>query len=197
MANEGYWPGVQRHRVVIDEEGERLVLPYRHRPRSLAETVLVVAVIAVSALPIIRALGAPIDLFSLEGMISWVLMVVSLLAFEVGQRLGRETIRVRGGFLEVSRGIGPLRRTWRFPVTVIRGLTTWETPDNFVVDRWRTMQDRWPWSRPRDGSVKLDCGRDSFYLAEAADPPEGVKIVQWLARRLPPSATEWEATGIS
>ena len=196
MANEGYRPGALRHRVVIDEKGERLVLPYRRRPTSLAETLFVVAVVAVAALPMIRTLGTPIDLVSVEG-ISWLLMVVSLLASEAGQRLGRETIRVRGGYLEISRGIGPLRRTWRFPVTAIRGLTAWETPDNFVVDRWRTLKDRWPWARPRDGAVKLDCGRDSFYLAEAADPPEGLTIAQWLARRLPPSATEWEATDIN
>ena len=149
------------------------------------------ALAALIVLPL-RSFRAPGDLVGPEG-IGWLATMVSLLVVTAGQWFGRETVRVRAGRLEICRGIGPLRRTWRFPAAAVRGLTAWEAPDNFVVERWKEVRDRWPWARPRDGAVEFDCGGKSFYLAEAADPPEGRTIAEWLARRLPPTATEWEA----
>lgn len=193
MAQEGYYrAGGLPHRLVVDEEGERLVLPYRRRPISWVDWLFGTAALAVVTVLTLRALRGPVDLLSADG-IGWLTTIVSLLVAAAGRYFGRETIRVRGGRLEISRGIGPLRRTWRFPAAAIRGLTTLELPDNFLVDRWKAVQERWPWARPRDGAVKFDCGDHSVYLAEAADPPEGRAIAEWLARRLPPSATEWGA----
>lgn len=129
---------------------------------------------------------APFLIFWLSGWaVGWVYAASTLLQ----QLFGAEIVRVVNRDLEFSAGVWPLRRTWRYRGDSIRNLMGWSVDDDLFSAR--NLQRPF-WLRPRTGAVKFDYGADSMFLATGVDEPEGRVIAEWLAKRLPRSATELE-----
>jgi len=99
---------------------------------------------------------------------------------------GAEIIRASLTDLEVSKGAGVLRRTWRYRADTIRHLASCEP----VRDLWRMSDMQTPiWMRNRSGAVKFDYGAETIFIAAGVDEPEGRVIARWLALRLPTGAS--------
>ena len=86
--------------------------------------------------------------------------------------------------LIVSRGIGPLRRTFRYRVREISELVT-PFAEEEAKPRVHNI-----YVRPKAGAVRFDYGRKTVHFAETLDEADGEAVVAWLRRKLPRSAGE-------
>lgn len=120
----------------------------------------------------------------------WALGWVFAASTIVTQIWGAEIIRASPMGVEVSKGGGPFRRTWRYRADAIRHLRSFEPASDLFG--MRSMQTP-IWIRNKVGAVKFDYGADTIFLAAGVDEPEGRQIAQWLAARLPVGATDVQA----
>jgi len=134
-----------------------------------------------------RELTQHFDLFIAGWLGAWTVGGAFAIGLLTGQLFGAEIVRVVGRDLEVRIGAGPLKRVWRYRGDAIENLTSW-APDVSMFG-WGRYQRPF-WMRPRTGAVKFDYGADSIFLGTGIDEPEGRAVADWLARRLPRSATE-------
>ena len=176
-------PGM-RHRVEIGAGGEQLRIPIRREWFIVAFLPFWLFGWAMGEISAIRQLESRFEPFLLFWLGGWTVGGLFFAAVLAAQFAGAEILRADGRDLEVSMGIGPLRRTWRYRGDAIRNLTSTE-PD---TDVWGRRRVNWILARPKTGAVKFDYGAESIYLAAGVDEPEGREIVAWLARRLPRGA---------
>jgi hypothetical protein len=108
------------------------------------------------------------------------------LAGVAGEFFGTEIVSVERGELVVSRGIGRLRRTWRY---VARDIA-WMVSDGSVTEEQAKPVVHHIFHKPDLGAVRFDYGRDAVFLAETLDEESGEEIVRWLRSRLPRSASD-------
>lgn len=107
------------------------------------------------------------------------LFAASTIVMQLG---GSEIIRVVGGDLEISNGVGVMRRTWRYLGSEVANLQS-DQPNVFGLP---IRSFDYPFFiRPRTGAVRFDYGAASVYCAQGLDEPEGRTIVEWIGRRLP------------
>jgi hypothetical protein len=127
------------------------------------------------------------DLFLLVWLCFWALGWCFAAATIASQVAGSEVIRVVGRDLELGIGVGKLVWRRRYRSDHIRNLSSsdpnpwgmpWRMPQPLPIGRW---------SR---GAIKFDYGARTIYAATSAEEAEGRMIVDWLAPKLPRSATE-------
>jgi hypothetical protein len=111
--------------------------------------------------------------------------VLMLFVAWVGEFFGTEIWSVSGGELIVSRGIGPLRRTFRYKVSGIRELTSGSSKD----DKGKSHV-HYIFYRPKSGAVRFVYQGKTLHFADWLDEDEGEEIVRWLRPRLPRNASE-------
>lgn len=111
--------------------------------------------------------------------------LLMLLLDWVGEFFGTETWRVTGGELIVSRGIGPLRRTFRYKVSGIRDLVS----DGPSKEGQARPKVHYIFHKPESGAVRFAYEGKTIAFAEWLDESEGEQIVRWLRPKLPRNAT--------
>jgi hypothetical protein len=160
-------------------------------PRSWKLVFVTLLLLPFKDLSLLRDLHRPHD-WADEAMLALATVVfLMLLVAIVGEFLGSETISVARGELVISRGIGPLRRTFRYPVADIADLTS-DDPSAGGYDRSRSGSARHlqlRFGRLKDGAVRFDYLGKTVYLAGNLQEAEGELIVNWLKMRLPRTAT--------
>jgi hypothetical protein len=105
------------------------------------------------------------------------------------QVAGSEIIRVVGRHLEIGIGVGKLRWRRRYRGDQIHNLDS-SDPNPWGWQWWQAQGLRSPFGRRRQGAIKFDYGSETIYAASSVDEPEGRMIIDWLAPKLPRSATE-------
>jgi len=104
----------------------------------------------------------------------------------VSEYLGTEIVSVQRGELIVSRGIGPLRRTFRYRVAGIAELVASDP----LADPDAKPTIHHIYFKAKSGAVRFEYGDKTVYFAETLDEAGGEAIVRWLMPRLPRSASE-------
>jgi hypothetical protein len=104
------------------------------------------------------------------------------------QLAGSEIIRVVGRDLEISIGVGSLRRRKLYRGDQIRCLDSSDPSPS----AWPSRMQQVPFARARQGAIKFDYGAQTFYAASSADEAEGRMIVEWLRPKLPRSSSDAE-----
>lgn len=120
-----------------------------------------------------------------------VLGVVLWLAAFVSEFFGTEIISTERGELVISRGIGPVRREFRYRVSDICELVS-RDPSAEGDGKQGVHHILW---RAKNGAVKFEYGEKEIYLAETLDEEGGERVVDWLRQRLPRSASEMMLRG--
>jgi hypothetical protein len=153
--------------------------------------------------PLLRAIGKR-DLFDEILVAVFAAASAGLLVAIIGEFFGSETLSVVRGELVVTRGIGPVRRTFRYRVGGIAGLTSHDLADDdgggYRGARGYGSQAgpkgggkrhiHFIFFRPKSGTVRFEYGRETIYLADWLDEKEGLHVVKWLTTRLPRGAAE-------
>jgi hypothetical protein len=119
---------------------------------------------------------------------AWALGWIFAAATIASQIGGSEIIRVVGGDLEISDGVGTLRRRRLYRGDHIRRLIG--SDPNPMGFPFRFGSNQLPFARPRQGAIKFDYGAQTIYAANSIDEAEGRMIVTWLSPKLPRSAAE-------
>lgn len=188
-------PRAARHRVEIVDGREQLRIPARRNWPTALFLGLWLALWSVGGAVVISELVRHFEPFLLLWLSFWAvgwLFAAGTLAMLIG---GSEQVRVIDGDLELSAGVGRLRRTWRYRGAAIRELRRAETPS---WGPWFVRNQTMPiLLRPRSGAVQFDYGADTIFFASGVAGPEGGRIAVWLARRLPPSASVCFAEGVT
>ena len=129
------------------------------------------------------------DLFLLFWLGGWALGWAFAAAVVANQLGGSEVIRVVGRDLEISRGVGPLRRRKLYRGDLIRHLDS--SDPNPMGWPWFMSwgAGNAPFRKPRVGAIKFDYGAETVYAASDVDEADGRTIVEWLKPKLPRSAT--------
>ena len=140
---------------------------------------------AKEAKPIGDFLKNPTDPFSDALMLLILAGWVFWLAAAVGEFFGSELVSIERGELIISRGIGPIRRTFRFKVIDIAGLCS----DGPVTEEQAKPVLHHIFRKPELGAVQFEYGREIVHFAETLDEEGGEAIVRWLRPRLPRTAT--------
>ena len=104
----------------------------------------------------------------------------------VGEFFGTEIVSVERGELVISRGIGRLRRTFRYRVGDIAEMVS----DGPVTDEQAKPHLHHIFRKPKDGAVRFAYGDTTIYFADWLDEAEGETVVRWLKPKLPSAATE-------
>lgn len=173
-------PRKARHRVEIVDGREQLTIPFRRNWFAMLFLPLWLCGWLFGELGAITEISRSFQPFLALWLCVWTIGGAFAVAMWVAQ-FGGERLRVANRDLEVSVGVGPVRRTWRYRGKAIENLMAW-APDD---DAFGFRRNQRPfWLRPRSGAVKFDYGADSIFLATGVDEPEGRMIVDWLARRL-------------
>jgi len=92
----------------------------------------------------------------------------------VGEFFGTETWSVSGGELVVTRGIGPLRRTFRYKASGIRELTSGDPKDEKGKSHLHFI-----FHRPDSGAVRFGYEGKTVHFADWIEEEEGQVIVRW------------------
>ncbi|MES2054442.1 MAG: hypothetical protein V4564_00765 [Pseudomonadota bacterium] len=186
MANRYVEPSTARHSVERIDGVEQIRVPVRRQWYALvfiAVWLILWTIGGIAAMSELARHFEPFLVFWLSGWaIGWLFAALTV----AGQIGGSEVIRVVNRDLEVSSGVGLLRRTWHYRGDAIHHLAS---HDPVVGPFQMASQLQWPifW-RPRIGAVKFDYGASRIFLSAGVDEPEGRMIVDWIARRLPASA---------
>ena len=102
----------------------------------------------------------------------------------VGEFLGTEIVSVERGQLVVSRGIGRLRRTFRYSVSGIAELVSTDP----AIDEKGKRHLQHIFLKPKAGAVRFEYGDKTIYFASSLDEREGEVIAAWLRPKLPRTA---------
>jgi hypothetical protein len=133
------------------------------------------------------------EVFNVFGKTDWfdrlmMLVLVALglfwLVAAVGEFFGTEIVSVEGGELVISRGIGLLRRTFRYPVGQIAELVSTDGS----VDEHGKRHLHHIFLKPKTGAVRFEFGQRTVHFADSLDEAQGEQIVRWLKPKLPISA---------
>jgi len=114
------------------------------------------------------------------------LALLMLLLDWVGEFFGTETWRVAAGELIVTRGIGPVRRTFRYKVSGIRQLASGSSSK----EAHAKPKLHYVFHKPEWGAVRFGYEGKTISFAEWLSEAEGEEIVRWLRPKLPRSASE-------
>jgi hypothetical protein len=174
-------PRGARHRVGIANGSEQLTIPLKRNWFVMLFLLLWLWGWALGWLSVARDLSHGFQPFEAAWLCGWTASGVFAIAALAAQ-FGSERLRVVNRDLEVSTGVGPLRRTRRYRRQAIENLMAW-TPEPYIFNAGRGQRPFWMRQRTT-GAVKFDYGAKSIYLATGVDEPEGRMIVEWLARRL-------------
>ena len=122
-----------------------------------------------------------------DGMIVfWSAIWLAWLVAAVGEFFGTEVVSVARGDLIISRGIGPLRRTFRYPIGEIAELVS----DGPANDEQAKPRLHHILLQPKTGAVRFAWRGKTVCFADWLDEDEGAQIVRWLRPKLPQSAME-------
>ena len=174
-----------RHRTASVEGVEKLIIPARRNYFILLFLTFWLCGWTVGGGFAMSEIWSSFSLFLLFWLGGWAMGWIFAASTILTQIAGTEIIRVVGGDLEISTGVGPLRRTWRYHGTEVVNLQS-EQPSIFGFPM-RTFD--YPFFiRPKTGAVRFDYGAASVYCAQGLDEPEGRTIVNWIGERLPRAA---------
>lgn len=180
-------PRAARYRVETLGGVTQLRIPIgRHRPTLIFLPLLLAAGIAEGVRKWTQLVTTESTL-ELIWFSTWALGWLFLAGMLATQLFGEEIVRVMNRNLEVTRGIGPLRKTWRYRGEEIRELSGW-LPD--IGTFGQPILPDWIFRRPLTGAVKFDYGDERVFLAAGLDEVEGQPIAAWLGRRLSRGAME-------
>jgi hypothetical protein len=150
----------------------------------------------VGGLAAMSQLRQDFDWFLVFWLGGWLLGWVFAATTISSQLAGSEIIRVAGRDLEISVGVGPLRRRRLYRGDRIRNLDS-SDPNPMGWGWWQGAGvSRSPFGvfgKPQQGALKFDYGAETIYAASSADEAEGRMIVDWLKPKLPRSATDLSA----
>lgn len=136
--------------------------------------------------PISDFLKNPTDLFSdalmLVVLFGWLVWLVAV----AGEFFGAEIVSVERGELIIRRGIGRLRRTYRYLAKDI----AWMERDGPVTEEQAKPVVHHIFRKPKEGAVRFNYGREVVFLGDTLDEETGETIVQWLRPKLPRSASD-------
>jgi hypothetical protein len=124
------------------------------------------------------------DWFDELMMLVFVALGLFWLVAAVGEFFGTEIVSVGRGELVISRGIGRLRRIFRYPVGQIAELVSTDAS----VDEHGKKHLHHIFLKPKTGAVRFEFGDATVHFADSLDEAEGEQIVRWLKPRLPASA---------
>ena len=136
-------------------------------------------------------LSQQFDWFLVFWLGGWLLGWVFAAATIGSQLAGAQIIRVAGRDLEMSIGVGRLRRRRLYRGDRIRNLDS--SDPNPMGWEWWQRGGQSPFGvfgHQHQGAIKFDYGAETIYAASSATEAEGRMIVDWLKPRLPRSATE-------
>lgn len=173
-------PRGARHRLEIANGGEQLTVPLKRNWFVMLFLPVWLCGWVFGEVSAIVQLSQGFQSFLAVWLCGWTIGGAFAIGLWIGQ-FGSERLRVVNRDLEVSAGVGPLRRTWLYRGKAIENLMA-RTPETDLFSMGRNQRPFW--MRPRTGAVKFDYGADSIYLATGVDEPEGRMIVGWLTRRL-------------
>jgi hypothetical protein len=175
-----------RHRVERLGGVEQLRIPI---PRSRPARILLILWLAIWTAGIAAALWVWLQerlaatlVFLLFLLVFWLVVAIVLAA----QLAGAEILRVAGNALVLSRGVGPLRRAWRYRADRISGLRPCAPEEPAWPRRRGALQQAF--TRPETGTVRFECDGATVYFADYVSEAEGRDIAAWLAQRLPATA---------
>jgi hypothetical protein len=174
-------PHKARHRIEIADGREQLTVPFRRNWFALLFLPVWLCGWAIAWISVARELSHGFQPSTAVWLFAWSLGGVFAIGALVAQ-FGSERLRIVDRDLEISIGVGPLRRIRRYRGNQIANLTAW-TPEPYRFYAGRRQRPFWMRQR-NTGTVKFDYGAKSIFLANGVDEPEGPMIVDWLARRL-------------
>jgi hypothetical protein len=174
-------PRGARHRVEIANGGEQLAIPLKRNWFVMLFLPVWLCGWAFGWISVARELSHSFQPSAAAWLFVWSLGGLFAIGALVAQ-FGSERLRIVGRDLEVSIGVGPLRRIHRYHGKKIANLSAW-TPQPYRFYPGRSQRPFWMRQRTT-GTVKFDYGAKSIFLANGVDEPEGPMIVAWLARRL-------------
>jgi len=178
-------PGAARHRIVVVDGIETLRIPPRRQWFVIAFLPIWLTMWTFGGVQAMKQVVLDHEPFLVVWLIGWAagwIYATTTLAMQVA---GSELVHVVHGDLEVSSGVGPLRRTWRYRGSAIGDLTSHVPTDSIWTGRGL---DRPFFLTPTSGAVRFSYGAKTVYLAPGIDEPEGRQIVAWMMRRLPQRA---------
>jgi hypothetical protein len=114
----------------------------------------------------------------------FVALALFWLVAAVGEFFGTEIVSIERGQLVISRGIGRLRRTFRYPVGQIAELVSADP----AMDEHGKKHLHHIYLKPKAGAVRFEFGDEDVHFADSLDQAGGEQIVRWLKPRLPASA---------
>jgi len=135
--------------------------------------------------PIMEFLKDPSDPFSDAFMLlivgGWIVWPVAV----AGEFFGSEIVSVERGELIVRRGIGRVRRTFRYLVKDI----AWMERDGPITEEQSKPVVHHIYRKPQAGAVRFNYGREVVFLGDTLDEETGETIVRWLRPKLPRTAS--------
>jgi len=181
------WLGPRLRTEWVDGVQRLRLLP----PRSWKLVFFTLLLVPVKEFSLIRDVHRPRGLLDEVTLAVVALLFAMLVVAIIGEFLGTETVGVARGELVVSRGIGPLRQTFRYAVADIAGLASEDPtaqgyrPDSLAAKRHLSII----FWKPKRGAVCFDYRGKTVYFADRLGEAEGEMIVNWLKTRLPRTAT--------
>lgn len=115
----------------------------------------------------------------------WIVLFVGMIVAAIGEFFGFEVFSVGRGELMVRRGIGPISRTFHFPVGGIRELVGSDPTDKEGKRHLGNIL-----LKPKAGAVRFECDGKTHYFGDSIDEADGEAIVRWLRPKLPKTATD-------
>lgn len=124
------------------------------------------------------------DWFDEAMIVFWAAIWLGWLIAAVGEFFGTEIVSVERGQLVLRRGVGRLRRTFRYPVAQIAELVSADP----ATDERGKKRLHHIFLKSKAGAVRFECGDSTVHFADSLDEAGGEQIVRWLKPRLPASA---------
>lgn len=187
LMEQGYSPALgPRLRKDMRDGVERLIILPRRSWKVIGTSLLALLFATFKDGLAIRHFSG--DWFSDLGMLLlagvWLLWLVAF----ASEFLGTEIVSVERGDLAVSRGIGRVRRTFRYRVADIMELVgTDPATDSDQKGKGRVHH---VFFKAKTGAVRFEYRFKTVYFAETLDEAGGAAVVRWLQPRLPRSACE-------
>lgn len=123
--------------------------------------------------------GDAFMLLVLGGWIVWLAAVAE-------EFFGSEIVSVERDELIVRRGIGQMRRTFRY---VTKDIACMERDGPVTEEQARPVVHH-IFRKPKEGAVRFNFGREVVFMGDTLDEETGETIVQWLRPKLPRSASD-------
>lgn len=177
-------PRAARHRVEVADGTEQLRIPARRFWPIVPLLLLWLVLWGYGGVASFGTLLQNSGLFMVIWLIFWCAALIAGAFTLASMVAGSEIVRVTNGDLEISSGVGRLRRRWRYRGAAIRNLRRWDAPE------WGYASGRAHFllpilQRARSGAVRFDYGVECIFFANGVEGPEGAMIAEWLRQRLP------------